>query len=194
MKKYENLFGLGKKTGIDITGEMNGFIPDEQWKLDKLGERWYVGNSYHASIGQGFVTATPLQIANSIAVIANGGTLYKPKVVSYINKDGEKIKNSPEIISENIISKKNINIIQEGMRQTIVSGTARSLNSLPIEVAGKTGTAQFGSEDKTHAWFVSYAPYENPKIAMVILAEGGGESNSSAVPVTKEIYEWYFSR
>lgn len=195
MKKYENFFGLGTKLEIDIPGEADGFIPDEQWKMDALGEKWYVGNSYHASIGQGFITVTPLQIANAIAAIANGGTVYRPQIVSYIQKtDGEKIINSPKIISSGMISTENIRIVREGMRQTVISGTAQSLKDLPVEVAGKTGTAQFGSEEKTHAWFVSFAPYNNPKIAMVVLVEGGGEGHSSAVPVTKEVYEWYFTR
>ncbi len=195
MKKYENLFGWGKKLGIDITGEADGFVPDEQWKLETLGEKWYIGNSYHAAIGQGFITATPLQVVNYIAALANGGTLYQPRIVSYINKvDGEKMSNNPKVIRENLGSGKNIKIVQEGMRQTVVSGTATMLNNLPIEVAGKTGTSQFGVEGKTHSWFVSYAPYKNPKIAMVILVEGGREDSSGAIPVTKGIYEWYFDR
>ena len=80
------------------------------------------------------------------------------------------------------------------MRQTVLAGTAQTFKSLSVAVAGKTGTAQFGNENKTHAWFTSYAPYENPELAMVVLVEGGGEGNSSAVPVTKEVYDWYFNR
>lgn len=194
MKKYENLFGWGEKTNIDITGERSGFIPNEQWKLDTLKEEWYIGNSYHASIGQGFITTTPLQIVNSIATIANGGTLYRPRIVSYVKENnGEKIDIPIEVIRSDIGSEKNIKIVQEGMRQTVVSGTATMLNSLPVAVAGKTGTAQFGVEGKTHSWFVSYAPYENPKISMVVLVEGGLESSSGAVPVTRGVYNWYFN-
>ena len=80
------------------------------------------------------------------------------------------------------------------MKKTITEGTAKTLGDLPVETAGKTGTAQFGSENKTHAWFISFAPYENPQIAMVVLVEGGGEGSSAAVPVAKEVYNWYFSR
>ena len=93
---------------------------------------------------------------------------------------------------DKIVSPDILRVVREGMRETVTSGSAQSLNSLAVSVAGKTGTAQFGSENKTHAWFVSFAPYENPKIALAILVEGGGEGSSSAVPVTKEIYEWYF--
>lgn len=193
MKHYENLFGLGEKTGIDIPGEKSGFIPDEQWKLEKFGEKWYTGNSYHAAIGQGYITATPLQLANYISAIANGGTLYKPHLVSQIKKnEGGTVDIKPEIIRSNFVSKDALKIVQEGMRQAVISGTASLLNDLPVTAAGKTGTAQFGADNKTHAWFVSYAPYENPEIAMVVLVEGGGEGHSLAVPVTKEVYKWYF--
>lgn len=195
MGKYERLFGLGDKMGIDIPGEASGFIPSKEWKLEKIGEKWYTGNDYHASIGQGFVTATSLQIANYIAAIANGGTLYEPRVVSKIvNENQDIIDNSSVVVRSKFISPGIIKIVQEGMRQTVVSGSARSLNELPISVAGKTGTAQFGNEDKTHAWFVSYAPYENPELALVVFVEGGGEGSSSAVPVTKDVYKWYFDR
>lgn len=195
MAKYEKLFGLGDKMGIDIPGEASGFIPSKEWKIDKLGEKWYTGNDYHASIGQGFITSTALQIANYISAIANGGTLYEPRVVSKIIDLNQNItNNSSVILRSNLISPEVIKIVQEGMRQTVTSGSARSLNDLPVSVAGKTGTAQFGNEDKTHAWFVSYAPYENPEIAMVVFVEGGGEGSSSAVPVTKDVYKWYFSR
>lgn len=195
MKKYYNLFGFGEKTGIDIGGEASGLIPDEKWKLNVIGEKWYTGNSYHAAIGQGYVTATPIQVVNYISAIANEGTLYKPHLVKQIRKNnGEIINNSPEIIRNNFISPDILKVVQEGMRKTITDGTAQPLKDLPVEVAGKTGTAQFGNEDKTHGWFVSYAPYNDPKIAMVVLAEGGGEGHSSGVPVTKEVYQWYFSR
>ena len=193
MARYERLFGLGEKTKIDIPGETNGFIPSKEWKLEKIGEKWYTGNDYHASIGQGFVTSTALQVANSIATIANGGTLYEPRIVSkIIDENQEIIDNSSVVVRSNFISPQALKIVQEGMRQTVLSGSAKSLGDLSINVAGKTGTAQFWSEDKTHAWFVSYAPYENPELAMVVLVEGGGEGSSSAVPVTKEVYKWYF--
>ncbi|MCD6149685.1 penicillin-binding protein 2 [bacterium] len=193
MKKYDNLFGLGNFSRIDIPGEAKGLIPDEKWKKDVMGEKWYVGDSYHAAIGQGFITATPLQIANYAAAIANGGTLYQPRIVSQIKKsDGESINCDAKIIGGKLASDEIIKIVQEGMRMTITEGTATVLNNLSVAVAGKTGTAQFGTEDKTHGWFVSYAPYETPKIAMVILVEGQMENEYNAAPITKEIYEWYF--
>lgn len=193
MKKYENNFGLGAKTGVDLLGERSGFIPDEQWKLENLNEKWFIGNSYHASIGQGFVTATPIQLVNAISGIANGGIVYQPHFVSQIKKrDGSLTRFEPNILHDNSVLKSAIQVVREGMRQTITEGTAQTLKDLNVAVAGKTGTAQFGSENKTHAWFASFAPYDNSEIAMIILVEGGGEGHSSAVPVTKDVYQWYF--
>ncbi len=195
MKEYENLFGYGQSTGIDIGGEANGFLPSPDWKKEKIGERWYIGDDYHASIGQGFVTATPLQILNSINTIANGGTLYKPQIVSQVRSaEGSIEKRSPEIVRSNFIQPDILRVVREGMRETITHGTAQPLKTLSVEVAGKTGTAQFGSENKTHGWFVSFAPYENPTLSMIVLVEGQGTEGYNAVPVTQSVYDWYFSR
>jgi penicillin-binding protein 2 len=195
MKKYENLFGFGTPTGIDLPEEASGFIPDEGWKQRRFGEKWYIGNSYHASIGQGYITATPIQLANYAAALANGGTLYSPKIVNRIKMaDGREKKILPEIVRKDFLPDQVMRIVREGMKKTVTDGTAQPLKTLPVSVAGKTGTAQFGTEDKTHAWFISFAPFENPEIALAVLVEGGGESHSSAVPVTKEVYEWYFSQ
>lgn len=195
MKKYENMFGFGEVTGIDLAGESNGFIPSESWKLEKKGERWYIGDSYHSAIGQGFITVTPLQLANYTATIANGGSLYVPRIVNRINeKQGVEKIITPSIIKSNFIPQNVMDVVREGMRMTVTEGTAQTLKDLPVAVAGKTGTAQFGSENKTHAWFISFAPFDNPTIAMAVLVEGGGEGHSSAVPVTRDVYQWYFEQ
>lgn len=194
MKKYYELFGYGSKTGIDLGSEADGLIPDDAWKQKKIGDRWYIGDTYHSSIGQGFVTATPLQVLNSIVPIANGGTLYKPRIVSQIRSaDGKVTMVPPEVIRKDFIRPDILRIVREGMRETITDGTAQQLNDLPVAVAGKTGTAQFGTADKTHGWFVSFAPFEAPELAMIVLVEGQGEEGYNAVPVTKEVYQWYFS-
>jgi penicillin-binding protein 2 len=195
MKKYLDLFGFGKPTGIDLPGEAKGLVASEQWKIDTLGERWFLGDSYHTSIGQGFTTTTPIQLAAYISAIANGGTLYSPRIVDKIKKSSgaEEILVAP-IISKKFISAEALRVVREGMRETVTNGTARSLNVLPIAVAGKTGTAQFGGEKKTHGWFVSFAPYDNPEIVMVVLMEGGGEGSSTALPITQKALEWYFNR
>ncbi len=193
IKKYADHFGLGKILSVDIPGEAPGLIPDQAWKQQKFGEKWYVGDDYHCAIGQGFDTATPLQLANYTAAVANGGTVYRPHFVSSIkNMDGTEEKIQPDVLDRGFVSPSNIEIVREGMRQTITSGSAQQLNDLKVAVAGKTGTAQFGNEGKTHGWFISFAPFDNPEIAMAVLVEGGGEGHSTAVPVTREVYKWYF--
>ncbi|MDF1498474.1 MAG: penicillin-binding protein 2 [Patescibacteria group bacterium] len=194
IKKYANLFGFGSKLGIDLPGEKKGLIPDEQWKRDIKNEMWYIGDTYHMSIGQGDVLATPLQIANYIAAISNGGKLFQPQVVDkIIDSNGNIIEDiKPKIIRENFIDSENLNWIQKGMRENVISGSGVSLDSLPIEAAGKTGTAQYYGNQKTHAWYTVYAPYKNPEIAMAIIIEGGGEGHTAAVPVAKEVLKWYF--
>ena len=193
MKVYEEFFGYGKKTGIDIPGEADGFLPDPDWKQRRFGERWYIGDDYHAAIGQGFVTATPLQVLNSIATIGNGGILREPRLVSHIRDASGKLSpvESP-VVRRDFVDANILRIVREGMRETVTEGTAQPLKDLPVAVAGKTGTAQFGTGKDTHGWFVSFAPYEKPEIALIVLVEGQGEEGYNAVPVTKEVYQWYF--
>lgn len=188
MKEYEQYFGFGSKTGIDLPGEADGFLPDPEWKEKKIGERWYIGDDYNSSIGQGYITATPLQILNSIAAIANGGTLYTPHVRDLGKGEGSAGPKRSVPITEDILR-----VVREGMRETITEGTAQSLQSLPVAVAGKTGTAQYGGEESTHGWFTSFAPYETPEIALIVLVEGQEkDSTYHAVPITQAVYEWYF--
>jgi penicillin-binding protein 2 len=195
MKQYMTLFGFGEKTGIDLPGEVKGLYPDKEWKERVIGERWYVGNTYHASIGQGYITSTALQVANAIASIANGGTLYEPRVVSHIiaPSTGERIDIAPEIKRDKIADEGYIRIAQEGMRQTVTEGTATMLGSLPVSIAGKTGTAQFGTGEQIHSWFVSYAPYDDPEMVMIIMVEDQLSSlSSTTVPVAYDVYQWYY--
>jgi penicillin-binding protein 2 len=195
MKKYEELFGYGVVSGIDLPGEQSGFLPDPEWKQEHLGERWFVGDDYHAAIGQGFVSATPLQILNAIATIGNGGTLYEPHIAeSYRRPDGAMETIPPVAKRKDVVSQDILRIVREGMRLTVTEGTAQSLRDLPIAVAGKTGTAQFQNNvDRTHGWFVSFAPFDQPSIAMIVLVEGQGENGYHAVPVSKDVYQWYFT-
>lgn len=193
--KYLKIFGFGGLSGIDLPGEKTGLVPNSKWKQDKIGERWYIGDTYHISIGQGFLLATPLQLAMATAAIANGGTLYRPQVADAIIDQNKKIiSDIPlQIVKNNLINQKNITIVRNGMRQTVVAGSARLLSDLSVKVAGKTGTAQFGNNE-THAWFTAFAPFDNSQIVLVILVEGGGEGSSTAVPIAKDVLEWYFSK
>jgi len=192
--EYDKLFGLGSQLGIDLAGEASGFVPTREWKEDKKGERWYVGDTYHLAIGQGDLLVTPLQVVAFTSVFANGGALYRPHFIKKILSSKDKIikESKNELIRKDFINPHNIQIVREGMRQTVTIGSARSLNSLPIEVAGKTGTAQWSSLKKPHAWFAGFAPFENPELAFVVLIEEGGEGSSVSVPVIKEYLNWYF--
>ena len=194
--EYEKLFGLGSKTNIDLTGESKGFLPTKKWKKEVKNEPWYIGDTYHISIGQGDVLATPLQVAMFTSVFANGGTLYRPHIVSKItSSDGKKVKYiDKEPVRSNFIDSYNIVVVRQGLRQAVTDGSARKLDDLPIDVAGKTGTAQWSSKKEPHAWFTGFAPYRNPKIVITIIVEQGGEGSDVAVPIAKEILEWYFKK
>ncbi|RJO61448.1 penicillin-binding protein 2 [candidate division WS5 bacterium] len=197
MKHYLGLFGFGKDTGIDIGGELHGSIPDPVWKEKTKNEDWYLGDTYHMAIGQGDILVTPLQINNATCAIANGGTLFKPHFVKDVVDENDKVLETkqPETLNQGFISVGNIEILKRGMRQTVTAGSARSLGDLPVAVSGKTGTAQFGPDmKKYHGWFTSFAPYDNPEIAITILVEGSGGGDETAVPIAKEVYRWYFSR
>jgi penicillin-binding protein 2 len=198
MEIYAKMFGYGEVTGIDLPGEKSGNVPNGDWKFKRFGENWYIGDTYHASIGQGYVTATPLQVAHSISIIANGGKAIRPKIVDkIIHADtGEVEILEPDVTDKQVVSGKTVEVVRQGMRDTVFSdgGSGSSLRSLSVETAGKTGTSQFGTEEKLHSWYSSFAPFENPELAMIVLVEGGGEGHSWAVPITKEIYEWYFDR
>jgi len=194
IKKYANLFGFGELLGIDIPEESDGLVPDREWKKNVKSERWYIGGTYHVSIGQGDILATPLQIAVYTAAIANDGKLFQPQIVDKaIDLNGNTVEDiEPRIIRENFIDLENMKWIQKGMRENVVSGSGRALANLSVEVAGKTGTAQYARNEKTHAWYTAYAPYDDPEIALTVLIEGGGEGHAAAVPVAKEVLEWYF--
>jgi penicillin-binding protein 2 len=194
MSKYSEYFGLGSPLGVDIPGEVSGRIPNSEWKFKEIGDRWYIGDSYHMSIGQGFMTTTPLQIASATAVIANEGVLYKPKIVNKIIKsNGEEKLEETEIIRSNFISEANFEKVKKAMRETVLSGSGRVLDDMETETAGKTGTAQFGNKGKTHSWYVSFAPYEDPEIVTAVIIESGGEGHDWAVPVTEQILRSYFN-
>ena len=196
LSEYFRIFGFGDYTNIDLLGEANGLVPTPDWKLSYKKERWYIGDTYNLSIGQGDLLVTPLQLTRATAAIANSGKLLTPRVVSkYLSTDRQGVEELPINISrENFINPYILNIVREGMRMVVISGSARSFSLLPVEVAAKTGTAQFNkSKDRTHSWFTAFAPYQKPEIAISVIIEGGGEGFSVAAPVAKNIIEKYFS-
>jgi penicillin-binding protein 2 len=170
------------------------------------------GDTYNMSIGQGFVLATPLQVLNSAATIANGGTLYRPQLVrEVLDSEGNVVQAfAPDVIRQLPVSKENVDLVRQGMRAAVAGAgaTAWAVSVPGVAVAGKTGTAEFfidrnknGIPDRdregnlpTHAWFVSFAPYDDPEIALIVFVFGGGEGSAMAVPIANDILNYYFGR
>ncbi len=192
---YARRFGLAAQTGIDLSGEADGFLPSKSWKEEKKNEPWYIGDTYHLAIGQGDILVTPLQVAVYTSIIANGGTYYQPHLVhaTVDSQTNAETVTTPIVKNQQVVSPESIAVVREGMRQTVTAGSARSLNTaVPVPSAGKTGTAQFGKKDKTHAWFTAFAPYDKPTIAITVMVEEGAGSNDTAVPIAREVLAEYF--
>lgn len=193
MVAYASKFGLGKPLGIDLPGEASGFLPTQRWKQETLGEKWYVGDTYNTAIGEGFVLTTPLQIANMTAVFANGGTLYQPRVAHAFEQNGVETPVQPTVLAAQVVDANAIDVVRQGMRQTVTSGSGRRLQDLPVTAAGKTGTAQWSTTKQTHAWFTAFAPYDDPQVVITVLVEEGGGGDVISVPIADEILKWYFT-
>lgn len=192
--EYAKKFGLGQITHIDLPSEASGFLPNKDWKEDTFGERWYLGDTYNLSIGQGYLTVTPLQAATLMSFFANDGVIYQPHFIKETIIDNQSVPYKPIKISlTDEVSPDNLNIISKGLRMTITDGTAQSMQSVPVPVAGKTGTAQFNRNKDPHSWFAGFAPYEQPKIVIAVLVEEGGDTGL-AVTISREFMEWYFSQ
>lgn len=188
IRQYAERFGLNRQLGIDLPGEVPGFLPTKAWKEKTKGEPWYIGDTYHLAIGQGDLLVTPLQVASYTAAIANGGTLYRPMLVRKVaDPDGNVLSmNSPRPLGSVGVSDSLLQVVREGLRTAVTSGSAVRLAGFPVAVAGKTGTAEFGNEGKTHAWFTAFAPYDEPEIAVAVVVEGGGEGHEAALPVAED--------
>lgn len=193
--QYLRKFWTGQQLGIDLPNEKPGLVPDPAWKQAAKNEAWFLGNTYHYSIGQSDLLTTPLQVNNWTASIANGGKVMKPYIMrEVVDATGRVIDSGkPEVLAENFVGPEYIKVAQDAMRQTVTDGSGRSLANIGVNIAGKTGTAQFisGNLTDTHAWFTSYAPFENPSIALTILVEDSGGGDRVAVPISKRFYEWW---
>jgi penicillin-binding protein 2 len=186
LSQWMRTFGLGSKTGIDLPGEGTGLVPDPDWKQKTKGEDWFVGDTYNLSIGQGDLLVTPVQVAAYTAAIANGGY----KVTPHLEETS-----STMIGSDLLAPADAIKTVQLGMRDCVTYGSCRALSSMPMTVAGKTGTAQWSATKPTHAWFTTYAPFDKPEVVVTVLLEEGGEGSSVSVPVARDILnEWWTLR
>ena len=191
---YARAFGLGQLTGIQGVAESPGVVPDPQWKRANVNDGWSTGDAINLSIGQGFLLVTPLQMANIYNSIANGGTIWQPRLVSRIlNVDGSVAKDYPPVEKGKIpTSAQNIAVMQQALAQvtTTPTGTATSaFTGFSPPAAGKTGTAEQAKDP--HSWFASYFPAQNPQIAGVVMVEAGGEGSANAAPITRAIYTKY---
>ena len=192
LDKYFALFGIGEPLGIDLPNEAAGFVPTPTWKKNTQGVAWYIGDTYHVSIGQGDLLTTPLQMVSWTATVANGGTVWQPHLAdAFVDDSGKVIKTvTPDALRTKIVDDKYLSTVREGMRETVTSGSAQSLKNVAMDVAGKTGTAQVTGKDN-HAWFTGFGPYEDPQIAVMVLIEQGKEGSTVSVPVARDIFDWW---
>ncbi len=207
---YAHKFGLGAPTGITLEHESGGIIPSSAWKRQRFGEPWYAGETLSVAIGQGYVTTTPLQMANVIAAVANGGTVYRPQFVKRVETpDGTPVLDQQPVVNNTLDFKKTTLLqIREALSDVVNSnrGTGSKARVRGIEVGGKTGTSQVGKlgqerakqghfarERKDHAWFIAFAPVSSPEIAVAVLAEHAGEhGGTAAAPIAQKVIAHYF--
>ncbi len=194
LSNWARRVGIGKPLGIEVGGEAGGLMPDPVWKnayftspadLEGRNNQWYVGDTYHIAIGQGFLLVTPLQVNAWTNVIANGGKLCRPTIKKGIGE-----------CKDLGIKKETIQLITEGMKKACEpGGTGWPLFDFSIPVACKTGTAEFGDPNNhTHAWFTVFAPTDGPEISITVLVEGAGEGSNVAAPIESKILEHWFGR
>jgi penicillin-binding protein 2 len=191
---YARKFGFGQALGIDLPGEGKGFLPTREWKEQTKGESWYIGDTYHLAIGQGDLLATPLQVSAMTMAVANGGTVWRPTVVSAVRQpDGKVVTRKPEAVLQNAASAGALDVVRRGMRQTAVSGSAQSvLGTLNVPVAAKSGTAQWRSNRLPHAWLTAFAPFKDPEVVVTVVVEEGGEGSGAGQRAAGAILKWYF--
>jgi penicillin-binding protein 2 len=205
---YARQFGLGEKTGIALPSERSGLVPSSEWKRKVKGEPWYPGETISISIGQGFLTVTPIQMAKVASIVATNGRVVQPRLfkASRLRRTGN-LKEEPDpLIQQLAIPPKTFAYIKEGLAAVVTKGTAQLAKSDLVSIAGKTGTAQvvalkpdsdkdknkeLKKEFRDHAWFVAFAPVEHPKIAVAVLVEHMGHGGSASAPLAKTLIEAY---
>lgn len=202
-------FGFGKKTGIDLEGETNGLLPSQEWKQKRFKQKWYTGDTVSVGIGQGYSLVTPLQLAAATATLANDGIGYRPHLVreikNSVTNEIRKIEDKPSFDIK--LNPEHLDLVKRAMAAvTQPGGTAAQASAgAPYQIAGKTGTAQvvgmkqgekydaskIDERHRDHAWFISFAPADKPKIAVVVLAENGGHGGGTAAPIARKVMDYY---
>ena len=210
LAKYASACGLGRLSGVDLDQESKGLVPTKAWKRKRFKTAWQGGETLSVAIGQGFNLVTPIQMAKLIAAVANGGTLYKPNLIKSMQslQDPGVVQTMPEIEDRLQVKPETLALVRKGLWSAVNKrhGTAHASRLKSMEFAGKTGTAQVVGrktvegldEDqiklmhKDHAWFVAYAPADNPRIAISVIVEHGEHGSSTAAPIAKELIVAYF--
>ena len=217
LNKFAKDFGVGRKTGVDLTGEVKGIAPDRDWKKKYFEQAfqatgdpawndryWYEGNTITYGIGQSYLLVSPLQDLNWTATVANGGNYMKPQVGNHItDQSGALVKPFAPVVDHKVgVSPEALAILREGLRGgASPGGTSGFIFATHKDIpqpSGKTGTAQYGVPDAkgnfpTHAWFVTYAPSDNPEVAVIVFVDGGGEGHEGALPAAANIMSYYFA-
>jgi len=212
LARWAHALGLGQRTGIQLPGEVPGIVPDVAWKKRTQNAEWYPGETLSVIIGQGALTATPIQLANMIATVANGGTVYRPRLLKYVEgQDGSMLdKSDPEVLNQVTIKPENLRVVRKGLMEVLANehGTAHSAFIPGIEAAGKTGTAQvvkytadtinkdcFHMERRyrNNGLFVAYAPIDDPKIAVAVVLEHGCHGTAAA-PIAMAVIKKYLQK
>ena len=196
LPSYARQFGLGSPTGLEGLDEAAGLVPDDAWKITTMGEGLIPGDSVNVAIGQGYLLTTPLQIANMLAAVANGGTIYQPQILLKVTGSPEQPEEFfvPQVVGQLPISSVHLAAIREGLAGVTASpdGTAHeAFQGLEVSVAGKTGTAETGTGEP-HAWFAGYAPTDGPQIAVAVIVEYGGDGAKVAAPIFRQVIEAFF--
>jgi penicillin-binding protein 2 len=206
-------FGFGQRTGIDIAGEVSGILPSREWKMNRFRDpsegAWYPGDSVNFGIGQGFMTVTPMQLAQVTAVLAAQGEVFQPRLVTGIRDPQTGAVSTVDPVPLPRVkggTPEQWHVIMEGMRETMITGTARAIaTSAAYTMAGKTGTAQVftvaqnqsvsaavqNERLRDHSWFIAFAPAEDPQIAVAVLVENGGFGASAAAPIARQMFDAY---
>jgi len=198
-------FRLGQPTGIDLPSERVGIVPSTEWKQRVRKEPWYPGETISVAIGQGAVTVTPLQMAVATAAVANGGMVYKPRLVRAVHERAT--SRLREVLPQDLgtvpLQGRTFTLLQDALRGVVTHGTGGRARSAIVEIAGKTGTAQtvgagatqnregVAKKFRDHAWFVAYAPADDPKIALAVIVENSGHGGTVAAPIAKALIEEY---
>lgn len=208
INKFIGKFGLGKKTGIDIEGEVAGLLPSREWKMRRHKQKWWPGDTISIGIGQGYNLATPLQLAFATSIIANKGTAFRPRLVKRIknSKTGEIFERAPEVLYKLNINPDNLEIVRNALVDVTKPGgtAARAGAGAAYTFAGKTGTSQvigmkqgekydedaIDERHRDHALFIAYAPADSPRIALSVLVENGGHGGSAAAPIARQVMDY----